>query len=238
MAFLQPPASQQPAFNIPGAVAVLLIVLIVAHVARMLVPAPLADDILVRYAFNPALYSPGFLTLHHLDPGPLWQRAVPFVSYMFLHGDLTHLAVNCVWLLAFGPVVARRFGGARFLSFFFLCGIGAAVAQLVCSWGTFEPVVGASGAISGLMAAGIRMVPLPGARFETEPLLPLASSRVLLFTGIWAVVNVVAGMTGFTGVGTEVRLIAWQAHLGGYFCGLLLSGPFDRISRRDSITVA
>jgi membrane associated rhomboid family serine protease len=213
-------------------------VLIAAHVARMLVSAPVADDVLIRYAFNPALYSPGFLSLHHLDPGPLWLRVVPFVSYIFLHGDLTHLAINCVWLLAFGPVVARRFGGGLFLSFFLLCGIAAAAAQLACSWGQFEPVIGASGAISGLMAAGIRMVPVPGPRFESEPLLPLVSSRVLLFTAIWAAVNVVAGLTGFTGVGTEVRLIAWQAHLGGYFCGLLLATPFDRISRHDSVTVA
>jgi len=88
------------------------------------------------------------------------------------------------------------------------------------------------------MAAGIRMVPLPGARFEAEPLLPLTSSRVLLFTAIWALVNVVRRSDRFTGVGTEVRLIAWQAHLGGYVCGLLLADPFDRISRRDDVTVA
>jgi len=144
----QPPASQQPAFNIPRAVGALLVLLIAAHLARMAVAAQLSDEVLVRYAFNPALYSPAFLSVHHLDPGPLWLRVAPFVSYMFLHGDLTHLAVNCVWLLAFGPVVARRFGGAAFLAFFFLCGIVAASVQLACSWGQYEPVIGASGAIS------------------------------------------------------------------------------------------
>lgn len=234
MAFLQPPASQQPAFNIPLSVGVLLIAFIAVHVMRSLMAPELSDEIVTRYAFNPALYSPAFLASHHLEAGPPSQQAIPFVSYMFLHGDFTHLAINCLWLLAFGPVVARRFGAPLFLLLFFICGIGAAVVQMLSSWGDYAPVIGASGAISGLMAAGIRMLPLAGARDEASaPLLPLLSSQVMLFSLVWAITNVVAGITGFAGVGTELRLIAWQAHLGGYACGLLLTDLFDRLSRRD-----
>lgn len=237
MAFLQPPASQQPAFNVPMSVALLLALLVAVHVVLALLPADESEALVMRFAFNPALYSPAFLHAHGIaDAVPLWLRVVPFVSYMLLHGDLTHLAINCLWLLAFGPIVARRFGAGLFMAFFLVCGIAAALVQLFSTWGQFVPIIGASGAISGLMGASIRMLPLAGPR-GTGRLLPLTSSRVVLFSLIWVVINVVAGLTGFTGVGTELRLIAWQAHLGGYACGLLLSGLFDRMANSNDVAI-
>jgi membrane associated rhomboid family serine protease len=230
MAFLQPPASQQPAVNIPWPVALLLVAFVAVHVLRTVLLPGLSDVILARYAFNPALYSQAFLSANNLDPGSLWDQSIPFLSYIFLHGDWTHLAINSLWMLAFGPVVARRFGALRFFLFFFVCGIAAAAVQMLCTWGQFAPIIGASGAISGLMAAGIRMLPLQGPLHERlgTPLLPLLSRQVLLFSSIWAITNVAAGLTGFAGVGSEIRLIAWQAHLGGYAAGLLLCDLFDR----------
>jgi len=236
MAFLQPPASQQPAFNVPVSVTVVLGLLVAVHVLLALLPADQSEDLVLRFAFNPALYSPAFLQSHGIDAVPLWLRVVPFLSYMLLHGDLTHLAINCLWLLAFGPIVARRFGSLRFLAFFIICGIGAALVQLFSTWGQFAPIIGASGAISGLMGAGIRMLPLAGPR-QTGPLLPLTSSRVVFFSLVWIVTNVVTGLTGFAGVGSGLRLIAWQAHLGGYACGLLLSGWFDRVANGNHVTI-
>jgi membrane associated rhomboid family serine protease len=101
---------------------------------------------------------------------------------------------------------------------------------MVCSWGVFAPIIGASGAVSGLMAAGIRMLPLQGNRISArfEKLMPIWSRQVLLFSIVWTLINVVAGITGFAGVGTELRSIAWQAHIGGYVAGLFLSTLFDR----------
>jgi membrane associated rhomboid family serine protease len=235
MAFLQPPEDRQPAFNIPAAVGALIAAFIAVHIARVYIFAGQSEAILERYAFNPALYSQAFLAAHNFATPSLWARAIPFVSYIFLHGDFTHLAINSLWLLAFGPVVARRFGGALFLLFFFICGIAAALVQLACSWGDFEPVIGASGAISGLMAAGIRMLPLQDMRNPTwHPVLPLTSPQVLVFSLIWVVINVASGLTGFAGVGSELRLIAWQAHLGGYAAGLLLTDLFERLRREPS----
>jgi membrane associated rhomboid family serine protease len=233
MAFLQPPASQQPAFNVPVSVVMILALLVAVHVLLTLLPAAQSEELKLQFAFNPALYSPAFLRSHGLEGLPLWLQILPFVSYMLLHGDLTHLAINCLWLLAFGPIVARRFGSLRFVVFFNVCGVGAALVQLFCTWGQLAPVIGASGAISGLMGAAMRMLPLAGPR-ETRALLPLTSSRVVMFSLVWVITNVVAGLTGFTGVGTGLRLIAWQAHLGGYACGVLLSGWFDRMANRSN----
>jgi membrane associated rhomboid family serine protease len=95
------------------------------------------------------------------------------------------------------------------------------------------PVVGASGAISGLMAAALRMLPgqTPWAVPEGAPLAPILSRQILIFSGVWAAINLLAGMTGF-GMGGESGLIAWQAHLGGFVAGLLLCGPFDLLRPR------
>ena len=187
-----------------------------------------AEALFVSYGFVPARYSSAFLASHTYDPGNLFERALPFVTYIFLHGSFMHVAINSVWLLAFGPVVARRFGSLLFLLFFLLCGIAGAAVHLACDWGSTAPVIGASAAVSGLMAAAFRMLPL-SPEGEKVALAPIFSARILVWTAIWTLVNVFAGVTGF-GTGGEVELVAWQAHLGGYAAGLFLAGPFDSLA--------
>ena len=172
-------------------------------------------------------------SVHNADPGGWLERAVPFVSYMGLHNDLTHLVINSLWLLAFGPIVARRFGGLLFLLFFLVCGVAGAATHLAFNWGSLVPVIGASGAISGLMAAGLRLQPsqAPWAHAGEERLAPIFSRQIVMFTIVWLAINLVFGITGL-GMGGETGQVAWQAHMGGYFAGLLLTGPFDRLRPR------
>lgn len=237
MAFLQPqpsdPWTRQPVFRVPTVVVGLIVALAVAHGIRMLAPPGLSAALIQDYAFIPARYSPAFLAARDADPGGLLARAVPFVSYMGLHNDLTHLAINSLWLLAFGPIVARRFGALLFLLFFLVCGVTGAATHLLFNWGSPVPVIGASGAISGLMAAGLRLLPsqAPWAHPGEERLAPIFSRQIVMFTVIWLLINLIFGMTGL-GMGGETGLIAWQAHMGGYFAGLLLAGPFDRLRPR------
>jgi membrane associated rhomboid family serine protease len=237
MAFLQPqqsdPWTRQPMFRVPAVVLSLIAVLVVAHGARVLAPSALSAELIRQYAFIPARYSAAFLAAHNADPGGWAARAIPFVSYMALHNDVTHLAINSLWLLAFGPIVARRFGGALFLLFFLVCGLAGALVHLAFNWGSLVPVIGASGAISGLMAAGLRLLPsqAPWANAGEERMAPIFSRQILVFTLVWMGINIAAGMTGL-GMGGEVGLIAWQAHLGGYLAGLFLAGPFDRLRPR------
>lgn len=241
MSFLQSPEpsnpwTRQPVFRIPGAVAGLILVLAAAHVGRVALSPAWSDRIINRFAFIPARYSHAFLAAHNIDPGNLFDRAVPFVSYMALHNDFTHLAINSLWLLAFGPIVARRYGGLLFLGFFLVCGIAAALTHLAFNWGSLTPVIGASGAISGLMGAGLRLLPTqaPWANPGQEELAPIFSRQIVIFTAIWLAINLAAGLTGF-GLGPgELGQIAWQAHVGGYVAGLLLAGPFDRLRPRTA----
>jgi membrane associated rhomboid family serine protease len=229
VAFLRDTSSPQPFLRVPAVVIWLIIVLVAAHALRV-VEFPDLKWVAI-YGFVPARYSAAYLTANGASAGTVLDQALPFVTYIFLHGSWTHLVINCVWVLPFGPIVARRLGSLLFLVFFLLCGIAGAVAHLTCNWGSPAPVIGASAAIAGLMAAGFRMLP-PHRDNSRRPLEPIFSTRIIIWTVLWIVVNVIAGVTGM-GTGGEVQLVAWQAHIGGYAAGLFLAGPFDLLARPD-----
>ncbi len=228
MAFLQSTPPREPFLKAPAAVVTLIGLMVAAHIGRLLAPQNLSERILDKFAFVPLRYTP-----HTPDPASVFDRAIDVFSYMFLHADWTHLIFNCLWLLAFGAVVARRFRPALFFLFFAICGVAAAAVHLAFNWNSPEGVIGASGAVSGLMGAGIRMLDAQSLRAASPlpELLPLRSSQVLMFSALWVVVNLLFGLTGLSIAG-ETHAIAWQAHLGGYFAGLLLAGPFDLWARR------
>lgn len=226
--FVESKPAREPFLRAPSSVLGLIAVLVMAHVARVMAPAAVSDRVLNDYALNPARYSAQFLAAHHADPGSLLDRIVPFFGHMLLHADTTHIAVNSLWLLAFGPVVARRFGGPAFILFFTLCGLAGGAFYVAFNWGQDASVIGASGGISGLMGGAIRMMRLrqPYLNAATLPLLPIFSSQVLGFTAVWLGVNLVTGVIGL-GMTAQYQAIAWQDHMGGYLAGLVLAGLFE-----------
>jgi membrane associated rhomboid family serine protease len=225
-----PEEGPQPFLRLPWAVGVLAALMLGIQAVLYFLPAQ-TDAILFNYGFVPARYSSAFLAAHGLDGGSLLEKVLPFFTYMFLHAGWMHVIVNTVWLLAFGTAVVRRFGSARFFLFFILCGLAGAALHLALNWQATAPVVGASAAISGLMAAAFRLIGREGNAFsEPLPLAPILSRRILLWSAIWVVINIAAGVTGM-GAGPGAQIIAWQAHLGGYLAGLLLAGLFDPLNR-------
>lgn len=228
--FVETKPSSEPFLRAPNSVLGLIAVLVTAHVAREFAPPAISDRILNNYALVPARYSAQFLSAHHADPGTLMDRILPFLGHMLLHADTTHIAINSLWLLAFGPVVARRFGGAAFILFFTLCGLAGAAFYVGLNWGDDSAVIGASGAISGLMGAAIRMIRMrqPYLNVATLPLVPIFSAQVIGFTAVWLGVNFLTGVIGFS-VSGHYQAVAWQAHMGGYLAGLFLAGVFEPI---------
>src|SRR5882672_5704215 len=225
MAFLQDSRpSRAPFLNAPPTVLWLIGLLLVTHALRVFLPGNLPDDILVEYSLTPARYA---ATLAQGTPADgVFGSLVPFITYIFLHADFTHVGINSLWLLVFGPIVARRLGTLRFLLFFLLCGVAAALVHLAVYWGSPMQVVGASGAVSGLMAAGMRI--LYGRLYGgADGLAPIFSKPILGFSAVWIIANVVSGILRI-GVSDDLTLIAWVAHLGGFFAGLILIGPFRR----------
>lgn len=224
-------------FNVPVAVLLVLGLLVGVHVLITALPAAWAAWLTVALSFIPARYDGYAADL----PGGQVAAVTSFLTYALVHGNLLHLAMNSAWLLAFGGVVASRTGTVRFLLFFSVCAIAGAVAFLILNLGLMAPMVGASGAISGLMGATMRFLfsalDTGGLRALQEdpqlvPLMPLARAltdrRVLLVTGAFLIANLLA-VLGLGGV--PAGGIAWQAHLGGYFFGLLCYGFFERAPR-------
>jgi membrane associated rhomboid family serine protease len=228
MAFFYQPESRQPFLRAPAIVLVVIALLVGIEAVREFFFLSSTPELFFRFGLVPARYSAAFLQANQIDGGTLFDRAIPFISYMFLHAGWTHVAVNSIWLLPFGSLIARRYGGVLFAALFLICGVAGAVVHLVCNWGSMAPVVGASAAVSGLMGLAFRIM-LAG---PDQALAPLFGRQVLLWSAFWIIVNVVAGLTGL-GTGPGIQLVAWQAHIGGYFAGLLLAGPADWLRRRE-----
>jgi membrane associated rhomboid family serine protease len=232
MAFFQEERSAPaPFLNVPASVLVLIGVMVALHVARLLAPVDIAGPIVSGLVLDPIDYSTQAATFFGLPHAPAigWQILAPF-GHLFLHASWTGLAIDCFWLLAAGSFVARRFGGAGFLALFFLCGLAGTAAFVVSAWGRDIPIVGATSALSGLLAAAIRMIRLqePWLNQVMLPLQPLVSRQVLGFTAVWLCLNLAMRLLGDGGLGGP-GLFVWQDMAGGFLAGLLLAGPFDHI---------
>jgi membrane associated rhomboid family serine protease len=237
------PAGRERAINAPGIVISLIAILVLIHAVRSVLSRGADLEVLLLFSFLPARYDPAVLQGEVL-PGGAGADLWTFLTYAFLHGDWVHLGLNAIWLLAFGSAVAWRFGAARFLLFSAVAAVAGAVVHLVLHWGEMVPVIGASAAISGHMAAAIRFMFQPGAPLGLfrvggnagfrVPALTLAQAlrdqRVVIFLVVWF------GINFLTGVGANVfgtgDSIAWEAHMGGFLVGLLLFRFFDPLHAR------
>jgi membrane associated rhomboid family serine protease len=234
----------EPVFNVPATVTALIAVFVAVHVVRQLLPPDLDDWWTVALAFVPARYDGHAVEL----PGGEVAAVSSFLTHMLVHGDVTHLMFNSAWFLAFGGAIALRVGALRFLAFMMFTGIVGAAAFLSAHFGEPIPVVGASGAVSGMMGAVMRFLfsaldshDLVALR-ETPQRIPLMSlgqalsdRRVLAVTAVWLVLNLVTAF-GIPGIAPG-GAIAWEAHVGGYFAGLACFGWFDRRQPRRPRTL-
>ena len=240
--------SSEPMFNVPAVIVATIGVFCLVHAVRELILSSQEDlEFLLLFAFIPARYTPAMLAVDSL-PGGIGADLWTFVTYAFLHGDLTHLAINSIWLLPFGSAVARRFGTARFFALFAATAAAGAVMHLVTHPGELLPMIGASAAISGFMAAAIRFVfqaggPL-GVFRGTEapvyhvPAVPLREAlsdpRILAFLAVWFGLNALFGIGSVGLLGVD-QPVAWQAHIGGFLAGLLLFPVFDPIAQAPAL---
>lgn len=232
---------RQPVFNVPGAVAVLALALVGIHALRTIVLSEDADlELLLYFAFIPARYTlPD--TIFYL-PGGWGPKVWSTVTYGLLHANWMHLIVNLVWLLAFGTPVARRFGSGRFILFCAVTAAAGAGAHYLSHPDALVPLIGASAAVSGTMAAAVRFAFAPGAALsghrsvfaDHQPAGSLLENfrdgRVLVFVGAWFALNLLFAF-GISLPGADGAEIAWQAHVGGFVAGLLLFSLFDPVPR-------
>lgn len=239
------PPRREPIFNLPGSLTALTVVLVLIHLVRVYLLTEQQDvEVLLRFAFIPARYDASVLGTATL-PGGTAADVWTFVTYSFLHANATHLGFNIVWMLPFGAAVARRFGTVRFLLLMALASVGGALMHLVTHQGAAVPMIGASAAISGAMAAAIRFAfqrggPISFWRSGDEnayrvPALPLlgvlSDPRALAFLAVWFGTNLLFGLGSMPLLG-EDEPVAWQAHIGGFLVGLLLFSLLDPVPAR------
>ncbi|QPC93326.1 rhomboid family intramembrane serine protease [Mesorhizobium sp. INR15] len=222
-----PEQRREPVFNLPLVVLAVIVACVVVHLLREYVLTQ-AQQLTVLYdgAFIPVLYTGQY--------GFDWFLFSRPFTYAFLHGGFAHLAINMVWLAAFGSPLANRLGTFWFAVFFAVTGL----ASVVLFWAVHPygeaPLVGASGAISGMMGAaarfGFRTDRSSGKAAFSGPMLPISmvlrSRGVMTFLAVWMVINLVTGLVGFApGVAGQ---IAWEAHIGGFVAGFFGLHWFDR----------
>lgn len=227
-------STREPVFNVPGAVTGALLTLIAIHAGRSFLNQDQDDWFVIAMAFIPGRYTGAAENL----PGGFPAIFTSPLTHMLVHGDIMHLFLNSAWLLAFGSAIAARTRALRFFAFSIFCGLAGAAFFYCLHPGAIVPVVGASGALSGLMAATLRVLISAtdgGSLYELRnspqsiELQPLSQAlrdrRLIASTGIWVLLNILA-VYGVGSMNPESQ-IAWEAHVGGFLAGLLSFGFFD-----------
>jgi membrane associated rhomboid family serine protease len=154
---------------------------------------------------------------------------------MFIHGGWLHIIGNMWFLWIFGDNVEDRLGHLRFLIFYLLSGIGAALFYVLLKPGSVLPALGASGAISGVMGAYILLYP----RARVLTLVPvfflplLVEIPAVFFVGVWFLFQFLAGTLSLATPRVEGG-VAWWAHIGGFVLGMALLPLFTRSSRESA----
>lgn len=164
-------------------------------------------------------------------PASLWRGDwwPGLFTSMFMHGGWGHVAMNALGVFAFAPPIARLMPGARgvagFLAFYLVTGLIGTAGYGLIHPDTFDPLVGASGAVFGLTGAAVRLL---GRR--NGALRSLGDRRFLLMAGVIMAINAAAGLIGLA-PGAEGARVAWEAHAFGFVAGALLIGPWARAFR-------
>ena len=172
---------------------------------------------------------PASFGFHQTSPSlPAGLPWLTLVTSMFLHGGFLHIGGNMLYLWIFGDNVEDTLGHVRFLVFYLFCGIAASLLQIAVLPSSPVPLVGASGAIAGIL--GAYAILFPSARIRTLVFfiffIRIVPIPALIVLGIWFLMQVLSVPS------SERSGVAFFAHVGGFLVGMLLAGLFARRGRR------
>lgn len=209
---------KEPMFNLPVATKWMAALFIAVHIiVHFILNTDQFNWVMMNFAFIPAGYTSDIIQT------PFWSKVISPFSYMTLHGNIMHLGMNGVMLLAFGSGLEKQIGAKHFLVFFIVCGICALIAHLIFNFSSANPLIGASGGLSGIFAGMLLILNKRG-------LLGTGKYGLWPIIGIWIGLSIMFGMVatpaGLTG---DNAAIAWIAHLGGFLAGFLLLKPILRL---------
>jgi len=191
------------------------------------------DSFINAYSLVPCEYTRQ-CAVYAGTPDPFW---LTLFSSMFLHAGWTHILGNMLFLFVFGIHVERSMGGPRYLVFYLICGLGANALEIATSAGSNLPGLGASGAISGVLAAYLLLYPASHVR----TLIPIGflywAARVpaWVFIGLWFLLQLFSGLASISDATSGG--VAYSAHVGGFVTGLLLVRLFAQSDRVNQLRV-
>jgi membrane associated rhomboid family serine protease len=187
---------------------------------EQLLPERLLAAFVHLYGVVPARFTNGVFAARAGYPEGGYES---LVTYMFLHGGWLHFLLNMWVLWIFSDNVEEALGPGRFVLFYLLCGLLAVATHIVFNWNSTMPVLGASGAIAGVMGAYFRLFP----RARVVTLIPIlifpwiVELPAVVFLGIWFFVQLLSGVAGSVTEGQAASVAFW-AHAGGFVAGLVL----------------
>ncbi len=149
-----------------------------------------------------------------LEPTPV-SVYLTFLSSMFMHGGFMHLFGNMLFLWVFGDNIENRLGHVRYLLFYLLCGIAAALGQIMMETDSVIPMLGASGVISGVLGGYLLLFPKRSVRAIIFSFYTTVPAYVAL--GLWIAYQIISGYLTPAGTGG----VAYAAHIGGFLAGLI-----------------
>jgi len=264
----QPSRPREPILNLPSAVAISVLVLMGIHLLRMFLEDATDFQVMVDWGVVPARWAVAYGGVRAQDiiaalspenaSDEIMMNYVRYVlgdedgrpwtalSYAFLHGSWAHVLINGVWLAAFGTPMVRRCGAGRYLVLLAASSIGGAVFYAWMNPTALLPMIGASGAASGLMAAAAWFLFAPATWHQSGRLTQpherprellgqmVLNRQVLVFLAVWFAANYLFAFIPLPG--TMGAGIAWEAHMGGFLVGLAIFPFLDPVPPKRRVS--
>src|SRR5665647_1213555 len=187
------------------------------------------ESILGNDGLNQLAYTFGLVPAYYAHYQGSWLGYLPFITSIFLHGSWMHLIGNMWVLWLFGDNVEDKMGNWRFLLFYLLCGLVASITHYTFNLTSQAPVVGASGAVAGVMGAYFLMFKQAKVFTFVFPFF-FFNLPAWIYLGFWAVSQLYGGATGLLTAGADSQVAFW-AHVGGFIFGMIMYPLFLLPSR-------
>ena len=204
-------------------IATILILALNIYIFYLQLTAGSIEQFIYTWGFIPARLAP--------DSPDSWLTVT---TSMFLHGGFLHIISNMLFLWVFADNVEDALGSFKFLVFYLFSGIAATLTQYAFDPGSTIPMIGASGAVAGVLAAYWKLYP----RSKIHTLIPIgffitsADFPASIMIGLWFVIQLFSGYEAFNVENTSTGGIAFFAHIGGFLAGLILISTFFKVRRR------
>jgi len=208
-----------PAQSFPAMTVLLIALNVLAFLYELSLGREL-DVFIMQYGAVPLR----FILAGQMEQVSTLERFLPLFTSMFLHGGWLHLGGNMLYLWIFGDNIEDRLGYVRFVAFYLACGLAAALTQIYIHPTSKIPMVGASGAVAGVLGAYLILFP----RAHVLALIPIVfffqivELPASLFLVFWFLMQFLSGAIAITGAPYVTGGVAWWAHIGGFICGVAL----------------